>query len=612
MSEEKSIFYIEYKKFICKRNILILSLFFVLLLVMMQIEMNEFKSEKKDILISSEIEKLKANQFDRYTPYGAYGLRLISLPSPMNFLLTFKIYSGLVATVDCGIKLEIFENKKGGDILPDISGGYVNFAGILLVFGSLLSLIYGFMAYSNKHFLNFLCSLNSFKKVFFKILISRVFFVSLSILLLLLSMIILAFINGINIVDYSYFYFALMILLVMNCFLFLGMTIGSLKKKKIGLILLIGIFITLIFITPWMINKVISSISKSISEHQTEYVKLKILMAFEKKSFEKVGTLRSGEVAEELMNDYIDNELKIFEEIEDSYKREIIEKIKKYQALSTFFPSTFYLSSVIEISSQGFNNFIDFYNFSQKTKQEFFIFYIKRKIQSKSQRVKVESFIKGGENIFYSKSSLPGNFSTGIWITLFYIAIMILITYLNTYKKVYPIKKELKFEDDLFINIEKGQLNILFTGYELLKSKLYNHFSQKEKLKSEINFVDNGNTEIPEKIDFIYLVDIKNINDISPNTLYKFLFGEKLNKNMEIWEVLFKYALNKQLIVLDEFFNGLNPENIADMKLQLKEKNVFNLVISSDYYLTKEIADNVKHIYYLKNDTSASVIKNNI
>ncbi len=585
---------------------------FIFLLALMQIGINDYKAKLKDIEISNNLEILKARQFDRYTPYSVYGVRLNCMPSPMNFLLTFKIYGGLSAAVDTGTKLKIYEDKKGNHLFPDLSFGYFNFSGFLLLFGSLISLIYGFEATSKKEFLEFLCSLKSFKKVFFKTLFSRMFFVSFFILLLLLSMVILAYINGINIIETNYFYFGLLGIIVMNFFLSIGTSLGSLKQKKTGKILLIGIFILLNFFAPWMINKIVINFSNGVSEHQIEYDKLKTLMAFEKRSVKEFGNVRSGEKVNEFMRSYLENELKLLEEMEGKHKRKLSEKIEKYKALSILFPSTFYLSSANEISSYGFNNYILFYGFSEKMKRGFIEFYFQKEYFTKPERGKVESFVKGDNNILYSKSSLPGNFSTGIWLTLFYIAGLGFITYFNTYKKLYPVKQKLEFEDDLYINIVKGQLNILFTGLELLKSKLYNHFSKKEKLKSEINFVSNGDNDIPGKIDFIYLPDTKNMEDISPNTLYKFLFGEKLQKNMERWEILFKYALNKRLIILDEFFRGLNPENIADMKLQLKEKDVFNLVISSDYYLTKEISDNVKKIYYLKNDTTASVLKNNI
>ena len=113
MKAKNSVFCLELGKFDIKWRLTVLLLFYVLLLGMIQVEMNEYKGELIEIEKANKLENMKAGQFDRYTPYSVYGIRLISLPAPLNFLSAFQVYGSLVAAVDTGTKLIIYESRKG-------------------------------------------------------------------------------------------------------------------------------------------------------------------------------------------------------------------------------------------------------------------------------------------------------------------------------------------------------------------------------------------------------------------------------------------------------------------------------------------------------------------
>lgn len=605
MKTKDSIFYLEFKTFAGKWHLRIILLLSVLLLAMAQVGMNEDRAELKEVEIANSLENRKASQFHRYTPYSVYGIRLISRPSSLSFLSTFQVHGCLVAAVDTGTKLVIYESRKGNKVVPDTAAGYLNFPGIFLLAGSLLCLIYGFGAYKNEKQLKYLCGFKPFRNVFFSILLSRMALVSLYIAAMLLGTTIIGFINGINIVNPHFLRFSLMVLLVMNFFLFTGAAAGAAKNRKKGIAFVVMFFFLLNVLVPWLIIKTVQNISVSISEHQTEYDKLKILMAFEKRGAEKFGELRTGEEVNEFMKSYLKNEIKILEDMENEHKQRIIEKIGKYRMLSVPFPSTLFLVSSAEISGHGFDNHLAFYDFAAKKKRGFIEFYFEKEYFTKPKPVKVESFLEGKDNIFQSQSSTGENFPLGIFLVILYTITAGIVCYRNTFKKVYPVKQSLPGEADLFIHMVKGSETFLFTRDELLKAKVYNHFSGKEILKSDIAFLPEADFDTPGKIDFAYLVDTNELKDISTKTLYRFLTGKKLEKNSEKWQVMFEHALRQKVIVMDEFFRGQAPENIEEIIKELKDKNKFFLIITADYYMTRALAEKDVDIYYLKNDATA-------
>lgn len=530
--------------------------------------MKEYKGELKEIEIANRLENLKAGQFDRYTPYSVYGVRFIIMPAPLNFLQTFLVYNDLVSAVDTGTKLLIYESRKGNNVTPDTAAGYLNFSGLLLLFGSILACVYGYMGYNNEKYLKYLCRLKTFKNVFFSIFAAR---------------------------------------LVLDFFLFTGALFGALKNKSAGIALLLGMILLPDFLVPWIVIKTVKNISVSISEHQTQYDQLKILMAFEKMGIKKFGDVRSGEAFNNLVKSYLENQLKFQEDMESKHRQRIMEKIEKYRLMSVFFPSSFYLTSTAEISGKGYNNYIAFYDFSKKKKREFIAFYFQKEYFDKPGPGKVDSFIKGDDSIFRCQSGLPGNFLLGIGLILFYMLGSIIGTYFIVYNKVYPVKKKLPGEDDLFIHMGKGEDTFFFTGDPLVKSKIYNHFSGKETLESDINLLPESSLDTTGQIDFSYLPNPRDLKGICSKMLYKFLTGEKMKKNREKWQVMLEQELQHDLIIFDEFFKDLAPENIDEILKILKEKDKFYLVITNDFYMTKELSDK-KNICYLKSDATAGPV----
>ncbi len=583
-------------------------MFFVILMAMAQVDMKEYLGELNEVEAANRVEKLNAGQFDRYTPYSVYGVRFVIRPATLNFLQVFRVYNDLVSEVDSGTKLLIYESKKGNNVTPDTAAGYLNFTGLLFLLGSILAAVYGYKGYRSEQYLRYLCRLRVFKNVFFSILFARLALFSSMVLGILAGNVVLGRINGINILDSHYLWFSLLVLAVLNFFLFNGAWFGAIKNTRAGISLVVGMILLLDLLVPWLIIKTVKNISVSISEHQTQFDQLEILMAFEKLGIKKFGDLRSGDEVKEFMKSYLENQLKIQEDLESKHRQRIMEKIEKYRAFSVFFPSSFYLAATAEISGKGYNNYFAFYDFTGKKKREFIVFYFQKEYFEEPKPGQVESFIKGNESIFRCQSSLPGNFLLGMVLLFFYMSGSIIGTYFLVYYKVYPIKKKLPGEADLFIHIGKAEDIFFFTGNPLVRAKIYNHFSGEETLESDILLVPGPSLDTAGQIDFSYLPPARELKGIDAKTLYRFLYGEKMEKNREKWLVMLDYAVQSEVIILEDFFKDLDPEDIDEALKILKEKDKFFLVITNDFYLTKDLADK-KNVCFLKSDATANAVK---
>jgi hypothetical protein len=576
---------------------------------MFMVQLSEFDAEVKETERSNKLEKQKAAQFPAYTPYSVYGFHLKCMPSPLDFLRTFQIYSELISRADVGIKLEISEEKKGSNTIPDTAGGYLNFAGILLLAGSILSHIFGFLALYDEKRLKYLCCFHRYRKVFFQLVLTRMAVVSSFVLLLVLVTLLVAFISGKDIFHSHYFIFAALAILMLNLSLVTGAAFGALKNKATGINLLIAVLIFLLVFIPWTVNNIGKHVTLSISASQTEYDKLKPLMDFEKRGIEKFGNLREGDDFNKFIESYREDELKLLKDMENKHKQRLLEKADKYRLLAMLFPSTFYLATAAELSGKGINNYFAFYDNTEKKKIGFIKFYFQKEYFTKPKPKKVDSYLKGDDGIFYLEPSLPKYFFIGLLLQLVYFIVMGFMAYIKGSQKVHPLKQKFPAEEDMFIHITQSETNVLLTLEPLVKAKLYNHLSGKEKLKSQVDLVSGDEFESAWNSDFAYLPHPDTLEEIGPRVLHTYLFGKAPEVSMDTWQVMFKFALQHKLIVMDDFLKGMRPDKIKDILLKIEEKQLFCLIISSDYYFTNAIVKDRKSIYCLKNDPLFGLLK---
>jgi hypothetical protein len=184
---------------------------------------------------------------------------------------------------------------------------------------------------------------------------------------------------------------------------------------------------------------------------------------------------------------------KIFRANEDSIKGRSLGKIKTQQTISSLFPTLFYFSVCESSSSTGLNSYMDFHSYCQEKKDGFADFITENSFPEKDNPIpkKVENFIKGNDDLFFSKPKLPYNFWLGVFLTPFYSVLLLFLSFRIFIKrqKIQGSKKDYR--------IENKKYNPLFVlcENEAVKEDIFNQYK------------DQGNTVCLEKIntgDFLF------------------------------------------------------------------------------------------------------------
>jgi hypothetical protein len=382
-----------------------------------------------------------------YTQYGSYGFRLMFLPSTLSiFFNNSGDFADLISNIDSGERLNIYNPFGGKTLFTERNGALMDFSGLILLLGSLFALCFGYEALHHKKYLEFLSGFPGYREVFFSIIASRIV---LCFLVLLLSAVcsrgLLKF-NGFELSGSEYrhlsAYFA-MLFLVLLFFFSMGTVVSHLKSRSLGIITMIGLFFIFIIIIPCTVGKIISEKAGGMTDsYYLELEKLKVIMEFEKRAYEKIGIFRSGKKAPpsvtRLVESYWQKDFKKIQRLEKKLEREMGENIKNYQGLAMFFPVSFYLSVGNEISSRGYDNFMAFYRRTRKLKEQFLRFYFNKKFYTDHSNEDIESFVKGEENLFYAHSRLPGTFPMGMVLTFAYTILLFIVSWLLLVKQMKP------------------------------------------------------------------------------------------------------------------------------------------------------------------------------
>jgi hypothetical protein len=430
---------LESKRLLKKKTIAPFLFLSLLSLYFVQVGLNNYINIIKNKGEFQDIERLKVKQYINYSQYGGYGFRVLFIPSPLSiYFVNSSTISELTANVDSGERLYIYNSYKGKTLFADKGGGFKDFSGIMLLLGSLLVLFLGYESFIHRDYLRFMYGFVDYKKLFFSTVLSRVFILVFFFLFNAGLSLILLEIKGVRFLEgeFAHFFIYLVKLVVLLVFFFaLGTIAGSFKSGFTGFVMVIISWFVLVFLFPGIVNTIISRKADNIvSNYKLELQKLKSLMDFERQSFEELGytTKDNLDAVRRHLEDFQEKGYPKIQAFEERLRDEMVENIRYFEFLSSLFPSTFYLSTSNEISSKGYESFILFFDYIRELKKKFVRFYLDHRYYSDdpfdAPRT-VESFIKGTENLFYSKSRTPRGFSLGILLTLVYIAGLFIVSY---------------------------------------------------------------------------------------------------------------------------------------------------------------------------------------
>jgi hypothetical protein len=582
----RAIFGLEARRFFCRRNGIIFVAFLTLLLLFLLDGIVTYKTEIEDMKLFQETERNKVEHFVHYTQYGAYGIRLKFVPSPMSVLFSnSSVYRDLISNVDSGERLRIYNSFKGRNLFTEKSGNYMDYSGILLLIGAFLALLYGFETFYYRKYQKHLACFIPFKRLFAYVVITRIMLLSLLFLSLSSASLLFLEINGIGVFGIHFLCFAFVTILVMIFFLSIGMVAGTMTKRSMGIILLGIAFFTSIYLIPLTVNKIANLKSNNIkSNYQLELEKLKLLMAFEQNFKEQVGIFNSGEVApqkvKQLITDTLKKEYKKFGKYENNMRLEMKRYAGAFQSLSVLFPTSFFQSSNNELSSQGYSNFIDFYSFNQKRKNQFIKYYVDKKFYNKLD--KVQSFIKGDENLFHANSRLPEKLPLGIFITIAYILGLTWFSYLRLDNLIFPRPRgELDFRN-IELDVRSGEDNAIKTDNCIIE-QFFNFFSGRTNEFNGVITINSDSVCDNVKLNFVYLPYLLEFPlNLTPNAILSFLKNLQRIPADKIGPAVERIGETN----IDKKFSEINHEEIALILLTLFPATTDTLYIFDDFFFS--------------------------
>jgi hypothetical protein len=560
---------------------------------------NDYKTILESKKPFKKMEKDKVSMHIHYTFYGIRGVRLLFIPSPLSVIFDdLAVFEGMTAHVDTAEKLNISNSFKGKELFSD-SGGYMDFSGIMLIIGSLLALLYGYDATRNKDYLRMISNISRSRKPVLLIIIARVVLLNMVFWALSGLTLLWLFILGINAANIFYLCFILGLTLVITFFVFLGATISSLKR---GYIALGVVYFLLIFFIPWIIQKAVYvEAKKSIKKiHQFEYEMFKYVMDFEKRFYERFGVWKSGKIAPNGIKTMIQSgqEIEYKKLLVNEKKRinDILKRIRIYQSLAAFLPSTFYLSTNKELSSKGFQNFIDFYRYGYEMKFNFIKFYIDRKFYRPLPKNGVEPFIKNNEDLFYGQSRLPQSFFIGLTLSVLYIICLFFVLFrIHTTE----IKKE---NNNPQIDFEKGQNSIFVLCKDnQIKDEIFRYYEQQNATcLDRINTTDFRFYGISLEYMFNYFCSISGVDKEIANENLALLGITDLKKESHEHDTILKIyaaikiAADSEFIVLNDFLKRESrklEENVFELLTNLEMAGKKIIYLSTEMYYTRVSLD---------------------
>jgi hypothetical protein len=514
----------ELKRSLRGLNLILAVLFALLALYFVNNGANGYNDSIKEKDNFKQIEKEKMEKALNYNQMGEGGFRVIYIPPPLTvFFYNSGAFSNLTSVIDIGERLYMETSVKGKDMFKEKPENKRDFSGLFFLFGTLLVLFYGFVSLPSIDYLKHLTAELGFKKVFFPLLFARFAIVSIFFIMVLILGILLAILKGISFTGSDYIFMAafLALWLLLNLVLLAaGIMISRIKDNKIGISVILVIWILLVYFLPMGTEQAAADRANSIpSNFQFELNKWNELMNFEdfaKKELKKYPDEKSKNDARLWLREYFfKNQLLNIMDIEKKLEQSLIRVISFYQKSSLILPTTFYKSVIQEMSGKGYEGASKFLLYLVDLKYKFCVFIKNKRLYSDYARI--EPFIKDGEeNVFYAAAQIPKNYPMGMLILVFYAIVLIVVDYfLFKFPVLNMTKKDLasvKVEEEK-LDFKKGESAVCLIRDHKDKDLVYcviagnGPLTRKKGFKGNM-IVDGKNiVEEQNQAGFIYICD---------------------------------------------------------------------------------------------------------
>jgi hypothetical protein len=563
----------------------------------------------------------------------------------------------------------------------------VDFSGVILIFGSLIALFYGYYTFRYQEYSKFLTTICGYRRVFSFTWLSRLIILDLFFFIIAAISITFALyllkINGLAFPPQAFSYllvFLLMMFLMLMFFFSIG-TFAAILRYKFNPLLIISAIVIIwfasIYFIPVVFNKIVEIQTYSFtSNYQTELDKLRIVTEFENWAKEK-GKEENPPSNKEFAEAHKES-IKKMQELERKRNARILPYINRLQFISMLYPSTFYLAVNREIGSSGYQGIWDFFQYALDKKGRFIIdFYNPRRtkeiewfainqakqiekaietgIKEKTQTQKngkeevkqespneigpppkVESFIKGDENLFVAKSQLPHYFWLGLLLASIYITAFSFLSFFFFQISVFYVSREESGKGknggfaEFKIELQFGRCEVVLSRGRVIRDHFYNVFSgRNKKFTGKIIKDDQDIAANVEKHDLLYICppefipfdiksrdlvifigrlvktpwkQLKDILDKFDPSISKKTFGDL--EEEEKARVLLAAALLKKSnnYIFYEFVKGMPADYLRKFRQrlqQLKDEKACILYFTNDVLQGRKVGD---YVSLLKED----------
>lgn len=434
---------------LCRRTLIMMGLIALVILIFVQSGVYKYVTLQQDKKEFQEIERLKVDSYKRVEEFGIIGLKLLFIPEPaIIFFSNSAVNFDIISHINSADVLDMDQSSLGKKLFSDRKGGFKDFSGIIFLLVSLAVLYLGVNSAGHPEFRKFLSSISGPVKIYLLLIFSRTLLIVLFLALITVFSVGLVLLNRVPLPSQFYSHMSGFFCLMVGMIIFfyaLGTFLGTLKNRVSSILLGIGIWFVLIFLVPEGINYIVEKQAEGInSNFKYELDKIRHEMGFEirgKKKLDKYSTPKTRKkMTLELVDSYLLNEAVIIEKLEQERETAMRDLLETRKMLSIFFPSYFYLETAHSVSSGGYEASIDFYRHTYQLKHRFVRWYFKQRYGTEGGNP--PHFIRGDENIFYSKSGMGQYFTAGLALTYFYALLLYWFACLRLKNTMYTLNSQ--------------------------------------------------------------------------------------------------------------------------------------------------------------------------
>lgn len=573
------------------------------------------------------IERMKFEKMMNYDNYSLIGIKSFFIPSPLSVL-----FNSIGATydwkgrIDTIATLDIDKNAKGNAAFQEESPfSPFRYPYIILIFGGLLAMLYGFTAIRNIEFNRFLSTYWQPGQIFSGIITARTLIITFCMAILSGLILLLFYMEGIQLTApdiKSLFYLAAVGWALLLFFFFIGIMVSHIRPIAPAWIMLLIIWASLACLLPAAVTVVVNHKAAKITDSsKVELEQLKITADFEKKAENENGEFdrEKIDIGRKVIESYWNNYYKRVEKVESDLKDEVARDMEGYRDFSKWIPITFYLSVSKDIGGKGPDNYLGYYDFLITLKRNFLRFFIDRCYYNDPKEM--VNFIKTNENIYYARSQIPSHFWVGLLITFLYISLFLTISFVLFKKSLFGLgKKAVAGRENADVQLWTHNVNTCFVDDEGLNDLLYSALSGHPEAARRAGFISNvwiDDTDILDEtkkndqpVNITYMPRPQDLpGDINARSLLNFVCkATQTPSEKRKWLYNFpemKTAAKRPFKELEPSLRFQVMSQLAPLSLKKNQYYLFHDVTDG---LTMEYAGQLKVLMEKLNDSGAVVI----